>query len=481
MKYIAICRKLVLAMIPGIIGVAGYSQQPFYNSKEFRLYSWDNNVATEARMRSTPGTTAPWGIMFSIDNQEKMSIFPNGQVAVHGPGAGGTIRLYPDGDSEAGIGLYGTLGSSLPWIVSQGGWNNNGKLVFGYNGSRMLIQQDGNVGIATTTPAYKLDVNGSGRFYNDLYTQGSIGIGTVFAPSHKLTIASPDINAVRLIGPYGSVGYGARLNFGDGNYSYIEEGVDDQLNLFARNGVVVNSNVGIGTSSASALTIRGAGNSGTLRILPNVDDGESGIGLYGKTTVTDYPWVISQGGWGNVGKLVFGYNGPRMVVQQNGNVGIGLVAPQAKLDVSGDGRFNGNYLIGSDITRFNNIPAAKKASFSLWVEKGVVANDFAVGAPTTWADYVFATDYKLRPLHEVAAFIQAEHHLPDMPAEATIKKEGYSLHDMNTRLLQKIEELTLYTIEHQKEIDALRKQVAAYEQLKQEIEEMKTLLKKAKP
>ena len=55
-------------------------------------------------------------------------------------------------------------------------------------------------------------------------------------------------------------------------------------------------------------------------------------------------------------------------------------------------------------------------------------------------------------LEEVEAFTKANHHLPEVPSAATIKEEGLQLKEMTTLLLQKVEELTLYTIEQEKEI-----------------------------
>ncbi|MBM4259076.1 MAG: hypothetical protein FJ147_24645 [Deltaproteobacteria bacterium] len=64
-------------------------------------------------------------------------------------------------------------------------------------------------------------------------------------------------------------------------------------------------------------------------------------------------------------------------------------------------------------------------------------------------DYVFAPDYKLRPLSELAAYIKQEQHLPEIPSAAMIKQQGMNLSEMQMQLLKKIEELTLYTIQQE--------------------------------
>ena len=81
-------------------------------------------------------------------------------------------------------------------------------------------------------------------------------------------------------------------------------------------------------------------------------------------------------------------------------------------------------------------------------------------------DYVFETyyngfsemmpEYKLISLEELEIFLKENHHLPNVPSAEAMMTEGISLKEMNLILLQKIEELTLYTLQQQKEIDKLK-------------------------
>ncbi|HEX2614937.1 MAG TPA: hypothetical protein VHL10_05540, partial [Nitrososphaera sp.] len=73
-------------------------------------------------------------------------------------------------------------------------------------------------------------------------------------------------------------------------------------------------------------------------------------------------------------------------------------------------------------------------------------------------DYVFTPSYTLPSLYEVERFIQRNHHLKDVPSARQIEDE-HSLGEMDAILLKKVEELTLYVIEQQKQIDALKKQL----------------------
>ena len=72
-----------------------------------------------------------------------------------------------------------------------------------------------------------------------------------------------------------------------------------------------------------------------------------------------------------------------------------------------------------------------------------------------WSDFVFDADYELKSLAEVEAYIAANKHLPDVPSEEEVLANGLDLGEMQAIQQQKIEELTLYIIQQQKQMDAL--------------------------
>ena len=102
------------------------------------------------------------------------------------------------------------------------------------------------------------------------------------------------------------------------------------------------------------------------------------------------------------------------------------------------------------------------SDYLLWVEKGIVTTDVAYTDLTDWADFVFDKEYELMPIQEVNQFIQTKGHLPNIPSEEEIKKDGFTAVDMTKKLLQKIEELTLYAIEQDKKIEALGKAIEQF-------------------
>lgn len=125
-------------------------------------------------------------------------------------------------------------------------------------------------------------------------------------------------------------------------------------------------------------------------------------GIYYRTGV---PGAASWEGWQ---KLV--------IENSSGNVGIGITTPDSKLSVNGNIR-------------------AKEI-------KVEIAN---------WPDYVFAKDYQLPTLEQTRHHIKEKGHLPGIPSAAEVKVNGIDLGEMNKNLLKKIEELTLYLIEIEKE------------------------------
>ncbi|MET3982010.1 hypothetical protein ABIB62_004627 [Mucilaginibacter sp. UYP25] len=105
---------------------------------------------------------------------------------------------------------------------------------------------------------------------------------------------------------------------------------------------------------------------------------------------------------------------------------------------------NGQVLIGDT--------QGKQGNYKLVVAGDAIATSLTIKTVANWPDYVFKPAYKLKPLIELKNYIDENHHLPDMPSAEQIDKEGLNLGEMNKLLLKKVEELTLYLIEKDKEI-----------------------------
>jgi hypothetical protein len=115
--------------------------------------------------------------------------------------------------------------------------------------------------------------------------------------------------------------------------------------------------------------------------------------------------------------------------------------------VYGKANITNNLKIG-DVT----IPSG----YRLAVQDGIITEKLKVAVKNTsdWSDYVFAKGYKLMPLDEVEKFVNKNSHLPNVPSAQEVVDNGIDVAKMDAKLLEKIEELTLYLIEQNKKIEA---------------------------
>ncbi|KXX66869.1 hypothetical protein [Flammeovirga sp. SJP92] len=168
----------------------------------------------------------------------------------------------------------------------------------------------------------------------------------------------------------------------------------------------------------SALTVEGSEHSMISILTPN-----DKTAYYGFAD-TDDDFVGGMQYEHSNDKLVFRTNNhtSNLIINSNGNVGIGT----------------------------NN------SSWRLAVNGKILAKEIKV--QTNWADFVFYEDYELPTLQEVEDFIKDNGHLKDIPNEKEVEENGVFLGDINSKLLQKIEELTLYTIQQEKKIQELERE-----------------------
>lgn len=141
-----------------------------------------------------------------------------------------------------------------------------------------------------------------------------------------------------------------------------------------------------------------------------------------------------------------GFNGTqqtRMVIESDGNVGIGTINP---------------------------------GSWKLAVNGKIRAKEIKV--ETEWSDFVFYDNYKLPTLQEVENHIKERGHLKDIPSAKEVKENGIFLGEMDSKLLQKIEELTLYTIQQEKKIKEQANKIENLESLNNKLLELQSRLEK---
>lgn len=282
------------------------------------------------------------------------------------------------------------------------------------------------------------------------------------------------------------------------------------------------------TSSAAFSGLFMKSNAATKKLgLHFGSDGPTGLGT---NTLRFGRYDINGDQFGNGWQgnpVVFDLDAPdgSLTVGELGNVGIGTIAPFSayKLDVIGTVRATmleintgtedgGRLVLRSEghpdwrIRNFNGLGffPGEGAPTSLWldnsgtvgigvqyteghkmkVEGSIKATKFVASSLNEYADYVFDSTYQLPSLSEVKNFISQHHHLPDVPSENEVKRDGLNVGDHQVILLKKIEELTLYTIEQhekqqqfEKELQEIREENAA---LRSEIKELKTKSKRVR-
>lgn len=195
----------------------------------------------------------------------------------------------------------------------------------------------------------------------------------------------------------------------------------------------------------------------------------------------------------------------KFIVQGDGSVGINTGTPTHALTVGGDIYTNGTmivdggdvliarqtyaygYVIRPNVAGYKNMAFAvagggpldnlqvisNLSSFSgqvgigtstpgsnaLAVEGSIGARKVIVTLANPFPDYVFKPGYSLPSLNSLSRYIKANHHLPEMPSADSVEKKGLDLGSNQTLLLKKIEELTLYVLQQQKELTALKKKI----------------------
>lgn len=164
-------------------------------------------------------------------------------------------------------------------------------------------------------------------------------------------------------------------------------------------------------------------------------------------------------------------SGDVLLGTSSGNTGIGTNSPTAQLHTTGTVRFAG---LTPDSTQTRVVVADDSGNLYYRSAASLAANDvirssLAVNGAITakkltleakdWADYVFDSTYRLQDLATVEALLRKEHHLPGIPSAGDVARDGIDVGANQAALLKKIEELTLYSIEQEKELRLLKEQM----------------------
>lgn len=265
--------------------------------------------------------------------------------------------------------------------------------------------------------------------------------------------------------PSGSVGTSSNSNIGIGTSSPTEyfhinpEGISPYLAISRRSTSSIpygGYGIKIGTQGSFTTSIYPSCGSGVFTIKGN--DGNGNTIKFNGNTINfgtgpsncsgNSGGTFNFGGgdvWVSNKLIVSGYNAP----SPNGSFSI---PEDYKFAVNAKSYFNNNVVIGNVASFTQGFPSGYK----LFVSEGIITEKLKVAVKTTtdWSDYVFAKNYKLMPLKEVEKFVNLNSHLPNVPSAQEVVNNGINVAEMDAKLLEKIEELTLYLIEQNKKIDA---------------------------
>jgi hypothetical protein len=332
----------------------------------------------------------------------------------------------------------GLAGNRWTWYNPDG----SARLFTGTTGDVMTVLTSGNIGLGTTSPGAKLVVNGTARMLSTLCV-GSDADGPSWNQIH-IRHASPEIGFYETDQALDEKFWITYVNAKQfkiitdkDDFSAIQDAfiINRGTGINISNVLFPNGNLGVGISSSplTKLDVRGVMNS-----VSSQDGG--GLRFYDLANTSNWFEIDfdKTNNWGTFQRTI--------VPTADGGNDLGTSSRRW-----GNGWFSGNVGIGT-----TSVGTAKLA-----VNGKIEATEVVV--QTTVPDYVFEDDYKLMPLSKVEQNIKQNKHLPDIPSAKEVEKTGLNLGEMSSKLLKKIEELTLYVIELKKENESLKKRVSVLE------------------
>ncbi|MCG8454785.1 MAG: hypothetical protein MI919_00780, partial [Holophagales bacterium] len=124
---------------------------------------------------------------------------------------------------------------------------------------------------------------------------------------------------------------------------------------------------------------------------------------------------------------------------------------------------SGNFIISRVGSGVNEVQVNASGTMAFSGDVTIQGDFISGGVTLNVPDYVFEPDYELMPLHELEAFIQENRHLPKVPSAKDVAEQGLNMSQLQMRLLEKVEELTLYTLDQQKRIAEMQQRIEELE------------------
>ncbi len=379
------------------------------------------------------GTKDSKDLVIKTDNVERLRIMGNGDLKLIGLAGSGLSILSTDNSgiiSKSNLIQYAPPADGHPSILS-------------LNQPPVLpINLPNSCNMPENYPT-NFQVNGMFQSYGSSATGGEVDLLAMGFDGQNGIIDMQGVNS-------GPIQPRLLLNYYCGADVFVGNSTSGDLtashNLLSDHNLYVNEKIGIGTTTPhEGLQI---GNKFTLRgDLTNSFVGHNyfykdfGAGSFGDARINtgvssrmvfdgDGNIILQTADNGGAGSPINSWN-TGLKIMNNGIVGIGIVDP-AKL---------------------------QNTDYKLNVNGGIRAILVKVYEVNSWADYVFEKDHKLINLYQLEEFINSNKHLPGIPSAQEVKEQGVDLLEMDAKLLAKVEELSLYIISLQKEMDELKKQI----------------------
>lgn len=307
--------------------------------------------------------------------------------------------------------------------------------------------------------------------YGGAFFDGFLNVSSSANISGKLTVSSPDENANILLKT--KTGKSATIGVQDDNNQgfYVMTGDTYRMSI------TQSGNVGFGTEKPeSKLHVDG-------NITVSSPNDNTNIKLKTKTGKSA---LIGLQDDNNQGFYVMTDDKYRLSINQNGNIGINTTVADDKLHIKGNLRLEGGtgHTFGMGINdsgdlefrgdgnqvgmvigdQFGSVGIGFDlpkipSGYRLAVGGKIICEELRVQLSKEWPDYVFRKNYQLMPLSEVAKSIEANGHLPGIPSAEEVAKNGLTLGEMQAKMMEKIEELTLHMIELSKKNEALEQEL----------------------
>ncbi|MEO7309659.1 MAG: hypothetical protein ABIX01_04630 [Chitinophagaceae bacterium] len=290
----------------------------------------------------------------------------------------------------------------------------NASGLFSYTdiGFLQTVDNDLRIGTFSTNTGGDFIIRTGGNDNVFVSDNGNVGIGPTITPLAKLSVVG---------------GQDAGLNISSNGFAMFGVGTSNSTNLLIDNNEIMVRN---GYTLPGTLTLQNNGGELVSGARVTINKDGQALKLYG--AVPNLSFATTTG------------TANSFLSQESDRLFIGVNNGKVQID-------------GTQIA-IGTVSNAV-AGYKLTVTGKVICEEVKVKLNGAWPDYVFAGNYAMHSLPELEKYITANKHLPNIPAAAEIENDGIELGAMQKKLMEKVEELTLYIIQQQKDIEVLKKKV----------------------